>query len=172
MHPSAGYWSLCRGIWELLLQYSQYSVWREAESEGTWRARLRVGTRPSVCTGVIIRLGGNNIRIVYATHTTNIKKRHCLYSEKNITAAMIHHLSSGHMFSWSPDLVEINWPIRSVWDSSLCKHWEKKKYMHSRHMGRTELFGHDASAVFITLYISFLNRNSVKMSNASKISCP
>lgn len=127
MHPSAGYWSLCRGIWELLLQYSQYSVWREAESEGTWRARLRVGTCPSVCTGVIIRLGGNNIRIVYATHTTNIKKRHCLYSEKNITAAMIHHLSSGHMFSWSPDLVEINWPIRSVWDSSLCKHWEKKK---------------------------------------------
>lgn len=41
---------------------------------------------------------------------------------------MIHRLSSGHMFSWPPDLVEINQPISDQFEILHFVNIEKKNY--------------------------------------------
>ncbi len=75
--------------------------------------------------------------IVFLQHTPIIhiyfkqQKAFFFCKNKTVTAATIHRLSSGHMFMWSHDLVEIkSTNQRSVWDSSLCKRWDKKNCIH------------------------------------------
>ena len=122
----------------------------KGESKDTWKVKITVFGLElvhRVYLVVIIQLGrkkyinNNSVKtILQHTPTIHNKKRKTkvIVSVKNktVTAAMIHRLSSGHMFTWSSDLEEIistnQW---SVWDSSLCKRQEK--ILHSRHMGIT-----------------------------------
>lgn len=163
MHPAAGCLSLCRGA---------ESCCRSALSivcEERLRAKAHGGqvfgsehAQPCLPRDYHSSWRKQHSHLLWNTHifffflkalSVRIK-----YHSSNDTPSLFW--SHVHLVTWSGGAKRTNqW---SVWDSSLCKHWEKK-IMHSCLMGETETFGHDASVVFITKRIFIFYRNSTKM---------